>query len=144
MSKRNLLHQVEPEAHKAMLALESYLATTSLQSIQRELIKIRASQLNGCSYCIDMHTKDARKKGETEQRLYALSAWHDTPFFTEEEQVMLAITEELTIIKGHLSGATYDKAIRLLGEQLLAQLIMAVVVINAWNRIGVAYGMQPA
>lgn len=91
-----------------------------------------------------MHAKDARKYGETEQRLYTLSAWRETPFFTEEEQAILALTEEVTLIHQQVSDATYDKAITVLGEKRTADVIVAAIIINAWNRIGVSTHMQPA
>lgn len=134
---------VEPEAFKTMLGFEKYIATTDLTKIHYELIKIRASQINGCAYCLDMHNKDARKYGETEQRLYTLSAWRDTPFFTIEEQAILALTEEVTNIRDHVSDATYDNAVSLLGEKYTGQVIMAIITINSWNRFAIATGKMP-
>ncbi len=134
MENRINLSKAEPQAIKAMLAIDNYLSATPLDKHQRELIKIRASQINGCSYCINLHTKDARKYGETEQRLYLLSAWRETDLFTEEERCVLAMTEEITLISQHgLCDATYETAIRLFGENYTAQLIMAIISINAWN-----------
>jgi AhpD family alkylhydroperoxidase len=144
MEKRIDMKTLEPHAYKAMLGLESYLSTTSLQPLHKELIKIRASQINGCAYCINLHTKDARTLGEEERRIYALTAWREAPFYSEEERMLLAITEEVTLIQHGLSDSTYKSAIQLLGEQVVAQAIMAVIVINAWNRIGVATQMKPA
>jgi alkylhydroperoxidase family enzyme len=91
-----------------------------------------------------MHTKDARKAGETEQRIYALTAWRETPFFSKEEQAILALTEEVTFISNRVSDETYTNAVRVLGEKYTAQVIMAIIAINAWNRIGVATNMAPA
>ncbi len=144
MSERIKIPKVNPAAYKAMLAFEGYLETTRISALHHELIRIRASQINGCTYCIDMHTKSARQYGETEQRLYALSNWRDTPFFTEEEQAILAITEEVTLMHKGLSDATYAKAAALFDEEYLSQVIMAAIIINAWNRIGVSTHMQPA
>lgn len=144
MSQRMKIGKVLPDAYKAMIAFDSYMEHTQLTPIQRELIKLRASQINGCAYCLDMHAKDARKYGETEQRLYTLSAWRETPFFTEEEQAILALTEEVTLIHQQVSDATYDKAITVLGEKRTADVIVAAIIINAWNRIGVSTHMQPA
>lgn len=129
----------EPEAYHAMGALEKYAASTPVSKIQKELIKIRASQINSCAYCIQMHTADARKAGETEQRIYALSAWQESPLFSDEERVLLAMTEEITLIadKG-LSEETYQAARAIYDEQRIAQLIMLIVTINSWNRIAVA------
>lgn len=144
MQTRLNMPQVEPEGYKALLAMEKYLQTTKIEPLHKELIKIRASQINGCAYCIDMHTKDARKHGETEQRIYALNAWRDTPFFSREERAILALTEEVTLISHHVSEATYEEAVAALGEQLTAQVMMAAIAINSWNRIGIATGLMPA
>lgn len=136
--------KIEGKAYEAMMGLEKYLEGTSIQPIHQEMIRIRASQINGCAYCINMHTKDARAAGETEQRIYALSAWRDTPFFTPEERAILALTEELTLISNHgVSDETYAEAERVLGKKQLAEVYMAVITINAWNRIGVGLKMQP-
>ena len=144
MQNRINLSKVEPEAYKVMMAFEKYVHGTKLTPIQRELIKIRASQINGCAYCLDMHTKDARRLGETEQRIYTLSAWRETPFFTEEERAILALVEEVTeISKGHVKDETYAAAAKVLDEQTIAQVIMATIVINSWNRIGISTNMQP-
>jgi AhpD family alkylhydroperoxidase len=144
MKTRINISKLEPAAYQAMLGFENYLNNTDLSKTHKELIKIRTSQINGCAYCIDMHTKDARKAGETEQRIYALNAWRDTPFFTPEERAILALTEEVTLIQNHVSEKTYEAAAQLLDEHYLAQVIMAIITINAWNRIGIATGMQPA
>lgn len=143
MQKRMNLFKVEPEGYKAMLGLEKYLGTTELTPTHKELIKIRASQINGCAYCLDMHTKDARKYGETEQRIYTVSAWRDTPFFTPEEQAILALTEEVTLIANHVKNETYNRAVELLGEKYTAQVLMLIIVINGWNRIGITTGLMP-
>lgn len=143
MQMRMNLFRVEPEGYKAMLGLEKYLGTTELTPTHKELIKIRASQINGCAYCLDMHTKDARKYGETEQRIYTVSAWRDTPFFTPEEQAILALTEEVTLIANHVKNETYNKVVELLGEKYTAQVLMLIIVINGWNRIGITTGLMP-
>lgn len=144
MNNRINIGKTEPKAYKAMLAFENYLEDTQLSPLHKELIRIRASQINGCAYCIDMHTKDARQLGETEQRIYALNVWRDTPFFTEEEKAILALTEEITLINKHVSDETYQNALKLLGEKYLAEVIMAIIIINGWNRIGIATAMMPA
>lgn len=144
MEKRIDMNVVEPEAYKALLAVEKYIATTALTSTHKELIKIRASQINGCSYCVDKHTKDARKGGDTEQRIYALTLWRETPFFTAEERAILALTEEVTLITQRVSDDTYKHAVAVLGEKYTAQVLMAIIIINSWNRIGVATNMVPA
>ncbi len=142
IEKRISISQVDPDAYKAMLGLEKYISATNLKPLHKELIKIRASQINGCAHCINMHTRDARKLGETEQRLYLLSAWRDTDLFSEEEQAILALTEEMTLIHKHVSDNTYQRAARLFDEKYLAQLMMMIITINAWNRIGVGTAMR--
>jgi AhpD family alkylhydroperoxidase len=145
MEKRININEIEPQAIKAMYALEGYLGTTQLSNTHKELIKIRASQINGCAFCIDMHTKDALKYGETNQRIFLLNAWRETNLFTEEEKVILAITEEITLIHNRgLSDETYQKAEQFFSKNAIAQLIMAVVTINAWNRIAVSTQLEPA
>ncbi|MBS1635261.1 MAG: carboxymuconolactone decarboxylase family protein [Bacteroidetes bacterium] len=144
MNKRIDISQIEPEAYKVMLSFEKYLAGSLLEPKHKELIKIRASQLNGCAYCLDMHTRDARKLGETEQRIYTLSAWRETPYFDVKERAILALTEEMTLIGQRVSDSTYHEALAQLGEKYLAQVMMAILVINSWNRIGVATNLMPA
>ena len=139
MKNRFDMQQVQPTGYKAMLALESYIQQTELSKTHAELIKIRASQINGCAFCIDMHTRDALNQGETTQRIFLLNAWRETDLFTEEEKVVLAITEEITLISQQgLTDTTYAEAQKLFDEQYIAQLIMAVVTINAWNRIAIS------
>lgn len=145
MEKRINISEIEPQAIKAMYALEGYLATTQLSNTHKELIKIRASQINGCAFCIDMHTKDALKYGETNQRIFLLNAWRETNLFTEEEKVILAITEEVTLIHNRgLSDEIYQKAEQFFDKNVIAQLIMVVVAINAWNRIAISAQLEPA
>jgi AhpD family alkylhydroperoxidase len=136
------------DAHAAdfarALAHLDHAATKQLDKVEfdpplRELVRIRASQLNGCAYCIDMHTKDARAIGETEQRLYALSAWRETPFFSERERAALAFTESVTLVaEDHVPAEAYDAVAEHFGEDELAALISLIVTINAWNAIGVS------
>jgi len=144
MSTRIKINEAEPAGYRAMAAMDKYVESTRLTQTQRDLIKIRASQVNGCSFCIDMHTRDARKAGETEQRIYALNAWRETPFFTPEERAILALTEEVTLISNHVSDNVYQQAAGLFDEQYLSQIIMAIININGWNRIGIATGLSPA
>lgn len=141
METRVNILQTQPEAYKAMMGLEKYIASTSLTATHKELIKIRASQINGCAYCINMHTQDARKMGETEQRIYLLNAWRETHLYSEEEQAILAMTEEVTLIQHHLSQATYDRARKVFDEKYIAEIIMMITTINAWNRIAIATEM---
>jgi AhpD family alkylhydroperoxidase len=143
MSQRIVIKEIEPKAYEAMFAFEKYLSRTKLTAIEKHLIKIRASQINGCAYCINIHTKEARESGETEQRIYALSAWHDTPYFTQRERAILALTEEVTLIHQKVSEKTYQQAASLLDEVSLAQVIMAIIGINAWNRIAISTQLMP-
>jgi len=144
MSKRINIWHTEPKATNALLAFESYLETTVLTHTHKELIRMRASQINGCAYCMNMHSKDALKSGEKAQRLFVLSAWRETDFFTEEEQAVLMLTEEITeISKGGVSDATYEKAAGLFDEVYLSQLIMAVIIINSWNRLAITIHSKP-
>lgn len=144
METRINLSKVNPDAYKAMLGLEAFLAKSGLNPLHKHLLKIRASQINGCAYCIDMHTQEARHDGDTERRLYNISAWQETPFFSPEERAILQLTEEITLITGRVSDETYNNALNLLGEKYLSEVIMAIVTINAWNRIGVSLNMMPA
>ncbi|HSF54952.1 MAG TPA: carboxymuconolactone decarboxylase family protein [Algoriphagus sp.] len=140
MEKRIKINSVQPQAYKAMYALEGYLAKAEISLTLKELIKIRASQINNCAFCIDMHTKDALKFGETSQRIFLVSAWREAAkFFSEEEQIVLAMTEEITLIhQSGLSTETYRKATEKFSEVQIAQIIMVIVTINAWNRIAVS------
>ena len=139
MKERFLMKDVQPVAYNAMLELYKYETTTSIDPLHKHLIKIRASQINGCAYCLNMHAKDARAAGETEQRIYLISAWREAPHFSEQERTILAMTEEITLIsqKG-LTEETYQQAITHFGETGVAALIMHIISINAWNRIGIS------
>lgn len=142
MENRVNINETEPGIYKAMYALEGYLSKTQLSKTQRDLIKIRSSQINKCAYCIDMHTKEALQNGERLQRLFLLDAWRETNLFTEEEKTLLAITEEVTLIhKSGLSDETYKQAGQFFNQNVIAQIIMAVIAINAWNRIAVSTNM---
>jgi AhpD family alkylhydroperoxidase len=132
--------KVAPDAMTAMLGLETYVRHCGLEDRLIELIKLRASQINGCAYCIDMHTKDARAEGETEQRLYAMVAWEETPFFTERERAALAWTEAVTLVgHGHVPDDIYEQACRSFGDRELIDLTLAVIVINGWNRWAISF-----
>lgn len=145
MSSRLVMGKVQPEAYKAMNALDCFVASSEIDPLQREMIKIRASQINGCAYCVNHHSKDARKLGESEQRIYLMSVWREAPnVFSEDEQLLLAMTEEITLIHKHgLSAELYDKSVSRFGDAKTAQIIMAIITINAWNRIGVSLNMHP-
>ena len=133
-----------PGAVKAMLDLEKYVRQSGLETPLLELVRLRASQINGCAYCLDMHTKDARAEGETEQRLYTLSAWRETPFFTERERAALEWTEAVTEIgKDHVPDEVFERTRRQFSERELADLTLAVIAINAWNRLAIAFRAVP-
>ncbi|MEN0107436.1 MAG: carboxymuconolactone decarboxylase family protein [Pseudomonas sp.] len=137
--------EVAPHAFKAMLGLEKALGESALEKSLHELVKIRASQLNGCAYCIDMHTADALKLGETPRRIFALSAWHETPFFSERERAALLWTETLTLqAERGAPDAIYNEVAEHFSDRELVDLTFAIATINAWNRFGVGFAMQPA
>ena len=126
-------------AYRAMCHLDNATAGLELDPLLRELIRVRASMLNGCAYCVDMHTKDARAKGETEQRLYAVATWHEAPFFSPAERAAFALTDALTLLAGNpLPDAVVAEAERKLGRDGLAAATWVIVTINAWNRVAIA------
>jgi AhpD family alkylhydroperoxidase len=127
--------------YRAMNALDD---AVELDAALRDLVSLRASILNGCAYCVDMHTLDARKRGESEQRLYAVAAWHEAPFFDDRERAALALTDAVTLVsEGHVPRPVWDEAAALFDEEELAHLLWAIVAINAWNRIAIATRMEP-
>lgn len=140
MDRRQNFNKTAPGASRAMFALQKYVEECGLEHSLLELIKTRASQINGCAYCIDMHTKDARARGETEQRLYALSAWHETPFFTDRERAALAWTEAVTLVsETHVPDDVFAEAQKHFTETELVNLTMAVIAINGWNRLAISF-----
>ncbi|HYF29626.1 MAG TPA: carboxymuconolactone decarboxylase family protein [Chitinophagaceae bacterium] len=145
MSARFKMGSVQPLAYKAMDALDKYVSNASLEPRYKELIRIRASQINGCAYCVNYHSGDALKLGESPQKLLLLNVWRESPnVFSKEEQLLLEMTEELTFIHRHgLSDDVYERLIATFGEEKTAQAIMTAIVINAWNRIGVGLKMEP-
>ncbi|SEW07004.1 alkylhydroperoxidase AhpD family core domain-containing protein [Chitinophaga sp. YR573] len=142
MKTRMNINQAEPAIYKAMAVADNYLPEFQLDRKLQELIRIRVSQINGCGYCIDYHSNDALQLGETPQRLFALAAWWETPFFNDEERAILKLAEEVTNISQHgVSDNTYENALQLLGEQKLAQVIFVTITINNWNRIAISMHM---
>jgi AhpD family alkylhydroperoxidase len=130
-----------PDGYQALQHLSRTVHESGLEPSLLELVKMRASQINGCAYCIDMHSKDARAAGETEQRLYGLSAWRETPFFTDRERGALALTEAVTLITGtHAPQAAIDDAARCFSPDELTRLVYAIIEINAWNRLAITVG----
>lgn len=144
MSERKLLRDADPSAFDTMMAFERYLGKSSLSKTDAELIKIKVSQINGCSYCIDKHINDALEAGEDPRRIYLLTVLKETSLFTKEEQAILALTEEMTLIHKHgVSDDVYNNALNLLGQKYLTEVMMAVIAMNAWNRVGITTGRQP-
>jgi AhpD family alkylhydroperoxidase len=140
MSPRLDYHRESPQGVAALRQLEQYLKAGSLEEALLHLVKTRASQINGCAYCLDMHTKDARAGGETEQRLYTLSAWREAPFFSERERAALAFTERVTLIAEHHDDeGLYAELQRYFSNKEIADLALAVIAINAWNRLAITF-----
>jgi AhpD family alkylhydroperoxidase len=137
------LQSLAPRVYKAMLALDA-AAGEGLEPPLKELVRVRASGLNGCVYCIDMHTTDARKGGESEQRLYALPAWPEAPYYTARERAALALTDSITLVsQTHVPDDVYALAAAEFSESELAQLISLIMTINAWNRLAISTRTQP-
>jgi AhpD family alkylhydroperoxidase len=129
-----------PGALRAMFGLQTYVNECGIEKSLLELVKTRASQINGCGFCLDMHTKDARANGETEQRLYALNAWRETPFYTDRERAALAWTEAVTLIhEDHVPEEVFEEAGAQFSDEELVNLTMAIVAINGWNRLNIAF-----
>lgn len=142
MEQRMDMYKVNREAYQAMAALEKYGTSTSISPKMKELIKIRASQINGCAFCLNMHTKDARKLGETEQRIYGLNAWREAPYYTPEERAVLALTEAVTLVaETHVPDDVYEEAKKVFDDKQISEIIMLIVTVNSWNRIAIATRM---
>jgi AhpD family alkylhydroperoxidase len=140
MNQRLDYREAAPQGIAALRALQGYVDQCGLEHALLELVKTRASQINGCAFCLDMHTKDARAAGESEQRLYTLSAWHETPFFSERERAALAWTEAVTgIAKGAIDDALYEEVRRQFSEKEIVDLTLAVIAINGWNRLAIPF-----
>lgn len=144
MHERLKYAEIAPDGFRAMLGLEHYARSSGIELSLLELVKVRSSQLNGCAYCIDMHTKDARLEGETEQRLYALSAWHETPFFSDRERAALAWAEAVTRVGDtRVPDELYHQTRKYFNEKELVDLTLAIIVINGWNRLAVSFRTLP-
>jgi AhpD family alkylhydroperoxidase len=144
MEPRLKYKEVAPECLRTMFNLELYVKTTGLEQSMLDLVRLRASQINGCAYCIDAHTKDARAQGETEQRLYALDAWRETPFYTDRERAALAWTEAVTLIsESHVPEEVYESVRQQFSAKELVDLTMAVIAINGWNRLAISFRTVP-
>lgn len=132
--------RVAPGVRDAMMSLKKYVRSSGLEESLLHLIEIRASQLNGCAWCVDMHTKDARATGETEQRVYMLSAWREAPFYSDRERAALEWTEAVTLVaQSHVPDDVYREARKHFSEKELVDLTLAIVAINGWNRLNVAF-----
>ena len=136
--------QVLPEGMRTINAVQHYVDHCGLEPALLELVKVRASQINGCAYCVDMHSKDARTGGETEQRLYGLSVWHEAPYYTARERAALALTEAVTrMAAGGVPTDVYDNARQHFSDEELVKLMLAIAIINTWNRFAITFGDVP-
>jgi AhpD family alkylhydroperoxidase len=144
MTKRIDPHLAAPDAYRAIMGVEQYVRRSGLEQGLLELVKLRASYMNGCAYCVDMHTVDARAHGETEQRLYAVPLWRETPFFTPRERAALAFTEAVTAL-GHegVPDTVYDEVRAHFTDAEVVNLVMAVIAINSWNRLSIVFRTEP-
>jgi len=144
MQERINYSKAAPGGYQAVRGLEDYVKQSGLEHSLLELVRLRASQINGCAYCIDMHTKDARSEGESEQRLYCLSAWREAPFYSDRERAALAWTEAVTkISENQVPDEVYEQARRCFGEKELVDLTLAVITINSWNRLAISFRTTP-
>lgn len=141
MTQRMNYYEIAPDAIKIMMEMEKYTKKSAIERKLRELIKIRASQINGCAYCINMHTTDAKKMGETEQRLYCISAWRECTFYSEAEKVALELTEHITLIpEKRVPDDLYERVRKHFDEKAYVDLVILINQINSWNRISIAMG----
>jgi len=144
MKQRIEMHKAAPAAYEAMRTLSKYTGECGLEASLLELVKIRASQINGCAFCLHMHARDARKLGETEMRIHLLPAWRESPGYTDRERAALAWTEALTLItEGHAPDAVYEEVRAQFSEEEIAKLSLAIAVINSWNRLAVGMRFLP-
>ncbi len=144
MEARMDVYKLLPGAFKAMMGLQTFVNESGLDKTLGELIKIRASQINGCVFCLNMHTKEARQMGETEQRIYGLSAWQEAPYYTDKERAALALTEAVTLVsESRVPDEVYKAAQAVFTAQEIATITMAIVVINSWNRIAITSRTLP-
>ncbi len=142
MKNRIVIGQLEPKAYEAMMAMEKYLSKSTLELGLTELIRLRASQINGCAYCIEMHSEGALKQGQPQNKVFAISAWWESPLFSDKEKSAFAMTDEITLIsEGGVSDETFDTARTHFSENEIAQMIMLIGLINTWNRIAVSTHM---
>jgi AhpD family alkylhydroperoxidase len=144
MQSRLNLSKVAPEVYGAMLQLEKAINSSGLEDVLLDLVRLRVSQINGCAYCIDMHAKDLRARGESEQRVYLLNAWRESPFYTERERAALAWAEAVTLVsENHVPDQLYEEVRKQFSEDELVKLTLAVVAINGWNRFSISFRVVP-
>jgi len=144
MEARMDIYKLVPGALKALMGLQNFINELGIDKTLSELVKIRASQINGCAFCLNMHTKDARKLGETEQRIYGLNAWHEAPYYTDKERAALALTEAVTLVSSsHVPDDVYNAALAVFTPEEVAQITLAIGMINTWNRIAITSRTQP-
>ncbi|HEY9262458.1 carboxymuconolactone decarboxylase family protein [Chitinophaga sp.] len=144
MEARMDVYKLVPGSLKALMDLQNFVNGMGLDKTLSELVKIRASQINGCAFCLNMHTKDARKMGETEQRIYGLNAWHEAPYYTDKERAALALTEAVTLVSSsHVPDDVYNAALKVFTPEEVAQITLAIVMINAWNRVAITSRTMP-
>lgn len=144
MEERMNIYKLLPSSYEAMSGLSDFVKSLGLDHTLSELIKIRASQINGCAFCLNMHARDARNFGETEQRIYALPAWREAPYYTDRERAALALAEAITLVSStHVPDDVYNDALKVFTKEEIAKITMAVVLINSWNRIAVTSRTLP-
>jgi AhpD family alkylhydroperoxidase len=144
MEQRLDIYAAAPEGYKAMLGLETYIARCGLEKTVVELVKMRASQINGCAFCLDMHSADARKHGESERRLHVLPAWREVSWFNERERAALAWTESLTLVaQTQAPDADFEAVRKVFSDKEIADLTLLIATINGWNRLSVGLRKQP-
>ena len=135
---------VDPEVYTLLYDIDKFLAQTSLTAVQRELIKLRTAQINGCAYCIQTHSERLLKMGETDKRMRGMLAWHESPYYSDDERALLALTDEITLIADkRVSDETYNRAVERFGEKTVAHLILAISNSNTWNRVAITTRMTP-
>lgn len=144
MDSRIDLYKAAPDAIKAMLGVEQYVNRCGLEKTLLNLVKLRASQINGCVYCVDLHSTEAQKEGESERRLHSVVVWRESPFFTTRERAALAWTEAVTLLsETHVPDDVYQEALTCFSEKELIDLTMAIIAINSWNRLSVSFRKLP-
>jgi AhpD family alkylhydroperoxidase len=144
MNQRLDYGKLVPDTLSALLALEGYTNKTALEKPLLELVRILASQINGCAYCVDMHTADAKKAGESDRRLHAIAVWQESPFFTDRERAALAWTEAVTLLpETHAPDTIYQEVLKHFSDKEIIELTMAIITINSWNRLAVSFRKLP-